>query len=92
MPDDSPRGRPASLLPAAGTSVSGPTPQGPASCSARGCARPASWALRWRNPKIHATDRRKVWLACDEHRESLAEFLSARAFLRDVVPFEADQS
>ena len=92
MPDDSPRGRPASSLPAAGTSVSGPTADGSAVCSAKGCSRPATWALRWNNPKIHAPDRRKVWLACDEDRGSLAEFLSARAFLRDVVPFEADGS
>jgi hypothetical protein len=40
----------------------------------------------WNNPKIHTPDRRKSWLACTEHRESLADFLKARQFLRDVEP------
>ena len=35
----------------------------------------------------HTPDRRKTWLACDAHRESLSTFLSARGFLRDVQPF-----
>lgn len=39
--------------------------------------------LRWNNPKIHKPQRRKVWLACEEHRESLSGFLGARNFLRD---------
>ncbi|MFA1547231.1 hypothetical protein [Actinomadura chokoriensis] len=55
-------------------------------CSAKGCRAAAVWALRWNNPKIHTPDRRKIWLACDEHRESLAAFLSLRDFLKDVVP------
>src|SRR5689334_21597805 len=55
-------------------------------CSAKGCAEPASWALRWNNPKLHTPDRRKIWLACENHRGSLSAFLSARGFLRDVVP------
>ena len=42
--------------------------------------------LRWNNPKLHTPDRRKVWLACDEHRESLSQFLAARNFLREVAP------
>jgi hypothetical protein len=57
-------------------------------CSARGCRRDARWQLRWRNPRLHTEDRRKVWTACDEHRESLGDFLSARGFLREVVPIE----
>ncbi|MBB6033860.1 hypothetical protein [Phytomonospora endophytica] len=56
-------------------------------CSARGCRRPAVFALRWRNPKIHDETRRKTWLACAEHRESLGAFLSARGFPLDVAPF-----
>jgi hypothetical protein len=54
-------------------------------CSAKGCRVPARWALRWNNPKLHEPDRRKVWLACDEHRATLGDFLAARGFLRDVV-------
>lgn len=55
-------------------------------CSAKGCSEPASFDLQWNNPKIHTVDRRKHWLACSDHRESLSAFLSARGFLRGVVP------
>lgn len=57
----------------------------PEICSAKGCQAPATWALLWNNPKLHTPERRKVWLACDEHRSSLSEFLTARGFLKDVV-------
>jgi hypothetical protein len=57
-------------------------------CSARGCTATAIWALRWNNPKLHPPERRKTWLACADHRESLAGFLSARGFLREVVAAE----
>lgn len=59
-------------------------------CSAKGCRRPAVWDLRWNNPKIHTPDRRKSWLACEEHRDHLSGFLSARGFLRETEPFEPD--
>jgi hypothetical protein len=42
------------------------------------------WALAWNNPRLHAPDRRKTWLACDEHRASLSDFLDRRQFLRAV--------
>ena len=58
----------------------------PHHCSAKDCQQPAAWDLLWRNPRLHTPERRKVWLACDEHRESLSQFLGARGFLRDVVP------
>jgi len=54
-------------------------------CSRSRCTDIASWAIRWRNPKIHATDRRKVWLACSEHLDTLREFLAARDFPLEVV-------
>jgi hypothetical protein len=57
-------------------------------CSAKDCTRPAAWALLWNNPKLHTPDRRKSWLACDQHRDSLADFLRARRFLRDVERLE----
>lgn len=60
--------------------------QPPLNCSARGCRLPAVWQLRWQNPRLHTVERRKVWLACAEHRTSLADFLTARAFLREVEP------
>jgi hypothetical protein len=55
-------------------------------CSAKGCQETAIWALVWNNPRLHTPDRRKSWLACDSHREHLADFLGARGFLREVVP------
>lgn len=55
-------------------------------CSARGCRAEAAWGLRWNNPRLHTPERRKVWVACDEHRVSLTQFLEARGFLRDTVP------
>ena len=55
-------------------------------CSAQGCQQDAAWGLLWNNPKLHTPDRRKVWLACHDHRGSLSDFLTARGFLRDVVP------
>jgi hypothetical protein len=56
-------------------------------CSAKGCRAPAHWQLRWNNPKLHPAERRKTWLACDDHRRSLGAFLDARGFLREVEPF-----
>jgi hypothetical protein len=63
-----------------------PLPYGPDGlvCSSRGCRSSAAYDLRWNNPKIHTADRRKHWLACAEHRDSLSSFLSARGFLREV--------
>ena len=61
-------------------------------CSAKGCSAAAAHVLVWNNPKLHTPDRRKIWLACDEHRPSLSDFLSARGFLKDVVPHEAAAS
>lgn len=55
-------------------------------CSAKGCQAAAAWELRWNNPKLHTPERRKVWLACEEHRQSLGDFLGARGFLREVEP------
>ena len=58
-------------------------------CSAKGCRQAATWAHLWTNPKLHTTDRRKVWLACDDHEKSLADFVALRGFLIEVVPVEA---
>ena len=68
-----------------------PLPVGPEGmvCSAKGCPATASYDLRWNNPKIHTPDRRKHWLACPEHRDSLSTFLSARGFLREVEDLPA---
>jgi len=54
-------------------------------CSAKGCRRPATFALTWNNPKLHPPERRKTWLACAEHRDSLTQFLQVRGFLRETA-------
>jgi hypothetical protein len=58
-------------------------------CSAKGCRATAVWQLHWNNPKLHTPERRKIWLACADHRETLGAFLDARRFLREVTPFTA---
>ena len=57
-------------------------------CSARGCSAEPSWGVLWNNPKLHTPERRKVWLACEGHREHLSQYLDVRGFLRDVVPVD----
>lgn len=57
-------------------------------CSAKGCSADADWVLAWNNPKIHASERRKAWLACEAHRDHLSQFLAARNFLRGTVPLQ----
>ncbi|SNC59659.1 hypothetical protein SAMN05445756_0112 [Kytococcus aerolatus] len=66
-----------------------PTPGRPTRhlvCSATGCRATPPHALVWNNPRVHAPERRKVWLACDEHRERLTSFLDLRGFLREAIP------
>lgn len=49
-------------------------------CSRAGCRDTATTSIVWRNPRIHTGDRQKVWLACDEHRDFLSEYLRSRDF------------
>ena len=49
-------------------------------CSAKGCQQPAAYELLWRNPRIHSADRTKQWLACEDHRDTLSDFLARRDF------------
>lgn len=58
-------------------------------CSARDCRAQAGFDLQWNNPSVHTPERRKHWLACADHRDSLSSFLSARGFLRDVAEIPA---
>lgn len=55
-------------------------------CSRAGCQEAAAWNINWRNPRIHTIDRVKVWLACDEHRDYLRDYLGARDFPVLVTP------
>lgn len=55
-------------------------------CSAKGCRNAATYVLVWNNPSVHAPDREKTWVACEQHRAALGEFLDRRSFLRRVDP------
>jgi len=64
----------------------GASPSGP-QCSRAGCREAAAWTVNWRNPRIHDADRVKAWLACDEHRDFLYDFVEARGFPVAITPF-----
>ncbi|GAB3650557.1 hypothetical protein GCM10027591_07950 [Zhihengliuella somnathii] len=66
--------------------------EGPArpTCSRKGCRAPATWSLLWNNPRIHTPDRRKQWLACQDHVAWLQEYLTQRGLWKDTVPFEPE--
>ena len=57
-------------------------------CSAKGCRANATYGLLWNNPKLHAPERRKTWLACENHADPLSDFLSKRGFLKDAAPVD----
>jgi hypothetical protein len=58
-----------------------------AQCSRAGCREGATWNVNWRNPRIHGPERVKIWLACDEHRDFLHEYLANRDFPVIVTRF-----
>ena len=58
-------------------------------CSARWCQAAATWAVVWNNPRLHTPDREKIWAACGEHKQPLADYLAVRSFLKRVEPLEA---
>jgi hypothetical protein len=68
---------------AAGTA--GPPPATAAMCSRKACRSEASWQLLWNNPKIHTPERRKMWLACAEHRDWLEDYLQVRGLWKETV-------
>lgn len=55
-------------------------------CSRAECRELATWAVNWRNPRIHSEDRVKVWLACDDHVDYLRDYLASRDFPVLVTP------
>ena len=56
----------------------------PLVCAARGWQATALYAVVWNNPRIHPPEREKIWLACEAHRQRLADYLDVRGFLRRV--------
>lgn len=74
-------------------SLSGAPQEGPAGapkCSRKGCRGAATIQLLWNNPKIHTPERRKIWLACDEHADWLENYLSERLLFKERFPLSAD--
>ncbi|MDD7943371.1 hypothetical protein PUW79_01835 [Microbacterium sp. NE2HP2] len=61
-------------------------------CSRAGCRASARWRVIWRNPRIHTADRRKIWVACDDHVAYLREFVAARDFPVSVERLVVDNS
>jgi hypothetical protein len=59
-------------------------------CSRAGCTEDARWRVNWRNPRIHAVDRVKIWAACDDHRGFLADYLRSRSFPVAVTGIDED--
>ena len=57
-------------------------------CSAKQCRAAATVDLSWRNPRLHDAARVKHWLACVEHADDLAGFLSSRGFLLARDPLD----
>jgi hypothetical protein len=66
---------------------SGAPEAGPAEavCSRKACRSLAEWQLLWNNPKIHTAERRKIWLACGEHRAWLEDYLQTRGLWKETM-------
>ncbi|MEO0024459.1 MAG: hypothetical protein RL196_900 [Actinomycetota bacterium] len=60
----------------------------PVKCSRAGCLVNAEFQVVWNNPKVHDADRRKIWLACLEHREYLVDYLSTRSFYLETLEID----
>lgn len=67
----------------------GLAPPAGAVCSRKACRASAQWQLLWNNPKIHTPERRKIWLACGEHRPWLEDYLQTRGLWKDTVALDA---
>ena len=72
--------------PQPGADPSAPPSGEPAVCSRKGCRLTASWQLLWNNPRIHTPERRKIWLACSDHRGWLEEYLQTRDLWKQTLP------
>ncbi|MDH4397886.1 MAG: acetone carboxylase [Actinomycetota bacterium] len=58
-------------------------------CSRAGCQDSAIILIEWRNPKIHAADRVKLWSSCESHRGYLVDYLKTRGMYLGVRDFES---
>lgn len=60
-------------------------------CSRKGCRNAADYQLLWNNPKIHTPERRKIWLACQEHRDWLETYLKERLLYKETLPMAGNE-
>ncbi|ALE92096.1 hypothetical protein AOC05_06715 [Arthrobacter alpinus] len=61
-------------------------------CSRKGCRDEATTQLLWNNPRIHTPERRKIWLACDEHAAWLEDYLQSRSLWKETLPLTPEES
>lgn len=61
-------------------------------CSRKGCRAHATAQLLWNNPKIHTVERRKIWVACADHTEWLADYLKSRSLWKETLPLNPKDS
>lgn len=61
-------------------------------CSRKACRQGATMQLLWNNPKIHTPERRKIWLACDEHVAWLEDYLQSRSLWKETLPLTPKDS
>jgi hypothetical protein len=66
----------------------GPPATAAPTCSRKACRAGATWQLLWNNPKIHTPERRKIWLACAEHRAWLEDYLQTRGLWKETLPLD----
>lgn len=77
------------LLDLAGAAgMPGPRAAEGALCSRKACRADAGWQLLWNNPKIHTPERRKIWLACADHRDWLEDYLQTRGLWKETVALD----
>lgn len=76
------------ILDALGTGAAAPAPERAPICSRKACGDPACWQLLWNNPRIHTPERRKTWLACDQHRDWLEDYLRTRGLWKETAPLQ----
>lgn len=57
-------------------------------CSRKACRHNAAWQLLWNNPKIHTPERRKIWVACEDHVSWLQDYLQARGLWKQTLPLD----
>jgi len=63
----------------------------PVQCSRKGCKAHADFQILWNNPKIHTPERRKIWLACSEHRQWLESYLKKRLLYKETLAFDPSE-